>query len=73
LYDSCEKNKGLLNYRLQLGIDGLCGVETGAQGGSEHLPNNIGISTLYWKDLKGHSRYVKSRISNDQMDFGIFE
>jgi hypothetical protein len=45
-------------FQLQLDVDGLCGVETRAQRGFEHIPNDSAISTPYWEDSKRYPRYI---------------
>jgi hypothetical protein len=55
VWQSCEKQEVT---QLQLGVDGLGRVETRAQGGLEHIPYDIAISTLYWEDSKGYPKYV---------------
>jgi hypothetical protein len=66
-----EEKQGVII--LWLGGNGLHGVEIGAQGGLEHIPNDNAISTMYWEDCKGYSRHVHPVVHGDQRDFGILE
>jgi hypothetical protein len=70
VWESGEK-QGVI--KLWLADDGLCRVAIGAQGGLEHISNDNAISTMYWEDCKGYSRYVHPGVCGDQRDFGILE